>query len=53
MYIEAFRLERLQPEWEHRADYNLSGSGIDPVLLSYMLAEQDIDALLSLKLGYP
>ena len=50
-----FEIERLMSKHEQRVDYNLSESGVHPVSLRELLANQteQVDALLALELNYP
>ena len=52
MKIETFELERVQSLWENRVKYNLTESGIHPYTLNELLGHNEIEKLLSLKLGY-
>ncbi|MFQ5794824.1 MAG: aminotransferase class I/II-fold pyridoxal phosphate-dependent enzyme [Candidatus Bipolaricaulia bacterium] len=52
MKLEIFEMERLQSKWENRVQYNLSESGIHPLSLKELLSEDEVDELLSLRLGY-
>jgi aspartate/methionine/tyrosine aminotransferase len=52
MKIEIFELERRQSLWENRVRYNLTESGVHPYTLSELLSGDEIEDLLSLRLGY-
>ncbi len=52
MKIETFELERRQSVWENRVQYNLTESGVHPYTLSELLTEDELQELLSLRLGY-
>ncbi|MFW9854161.1 MAG: aminotransferase class I/II-fold pyridoxal phosphate-dependent enzyme [Candidatus Thorarchaeota archaeon] len=52
MKIETFELEREQSIWENKVKYNLTESGIHPYTLSELLEKEEIDELLSIRLGY-
>ena len=53
MRLERFELERNQSEWEHRVDYNLSESGVEPMHIRDLLDTQELkDKLLDLQLCY-
>ena len=53
MKLERFELERNQSEWEHRVEYNLSESGVEPLYIRDLLETQELkDQLLDIQLGY-
>ena len=52
MKIENFEMERIQSLWENRVKYNLTESGIHPYTLKEFLNSEEIEDLLSLRLGY-
>ena len=52
MKIEIFEMERIQSLWENRVKYNLTESGIHPYTLKEFLNSEEIENLLSLRLGY-
>lgn len=52
MRFEEFELERLESTWENRVKYNLSESGVHPLLLKELVSEDETEELLSLPLGY-
>jgi aspartate/methionine/tyrosine aminotransferase len=52
MEIETFELERSQSIWENRVKYNLTESGVHPYNLKELLKDDEIDELLSIRLGY-
>jgi aspartate/methionine/tyrosine aminotransferase len=52
MKIENFELERTQSLYENTVKYNLTESGIHPFTLEEVLDKEEIENLLSLRLGY-
>jgi aspartate/methionine/tyrosine aminotransferase len=52
MKIEIFEMERAQSLWENRVKYNLTESGVHPYTLEEFLKSDEIEKLLSLRLGY-
>ena len=51
--LDRFELERFQSEWEHRVEYNLSESGVEPLHVRELLDTQERrNELLDLQLGY-
>jgi aspartate/methionine/tyrosine aminotransferase len=52
MKIETFELERYQSLWENTVRVNLTESGVHPYTLEELLDKQEIEDLLSLRLGY-
>ena len=53
MKLQRFELERLQSEWEHRIEYNLSESGVEPLHIQDLLDTPELkEELLNLQLGY-
>jgi aspartate/methionine/tyrosine aminotransferase len=52
MKIETFELERSQSLWENRVKYNLTESGVHPYSLEELLDRDEMEKLLSLRLGY-
>ncbi|MHA2225418.1 MAG: aminotransferase class I/II-fold pyridoxal phosphate-dependent enzyme [Candidatus Hodarchaeales archaeon] len=52
MKIETFELERRQSIWENQVRYNLTESGIHPLSVSELLNNEEIEELLSMRLGY-
>ncbi len=52
MKIETFELERRQSVWENRVKYNLTESGVHPFTLSELLTQDEIDELVSIRIGY-
>ena len=52
MKIEIFEMERAQSLWENRVKYNLTESGIHPYTLEEFLRSDEIEKLLSIRLGY-
>lgn len=54
MRVEPFLMERLQSTWEHHVGINLSESGVKPLSVRELLADENgaVSALLDQKLGY-
>ncbi|MFW9834963.1 MAG: hypothetical protein ACFFEK_13270, partial [Candidatus Thorarchaeota archaeon] len=53
MKLERFELERMQSEWEHRVEYNLSESGVKPMHIRELVDAKKLqDQLLDIQLGY-
>jgi aspartate/methionine/tyrosine aminotransferase len=52
MSFETFLLERNQSLYENEVEINLTESGVEPLCLRELLDADEIDALLSLRLGY-
>ncbi|RKY81759.1 aspartate aminotransferase [candidate division KSB1 bacterium] len=52
MEIEIFNLERTQSLWENTVEYNLTETGIHPFTIEELLNKNEIEKLLSLRLGY-
>jgi hypothetical protein len=52
MDLERFDLERWQSLHEHDVQINLSESGVHPLTVRELLADDDLDGLLGLELGY-
>jgi hypothetical protein len=52
MKIEIFEMERAQSLWENKVKYNLSESGVHPYTLEEFLRSDEIEKLLSIRLGY-
>ena len=52
MKIEIFEMERAQSLLENRVKYNLTESGIHPYTLEEFLRSDEIEKLLSIRLGY-
>jgi len=52
MKIETFEMERAQSLWENRVKYNLTESGVHPYTLEEFLRSDEIEKLLSVRLGY-
>jgi aspartate/methionine/tyrosine aminotransferase len=50
--IETFEMERVQSIYENRVKYNLSESGVHPFTITELLEQDEIDHLLSRRLGY-
>jgi aspartate/methionine/tyrosine aminotransferase len=53
MRLERFELERMQSEWEHRVEYNLSESGVKPMHIRDLVDTKKLqNQLLDIQLGY-
>jgi aspartate/methionine/tyrosine aminotransferase len=53
MKLEPFNLERIQSEWEHLVDFNLSESGVEPLRIRELLDTEELRIkLLDIQLGY-
>ncbi|MFX0208326.1 MAG: aminotransferase class I/II-fold pyridoxal phosphate-dependent enzyme [Candidatus Hodarchaeota archaeon] len=52
MKIETFELERRQSIWENRVEFNLTESGIHPYTLEELLDKEELEKLLTIRLGY-
>ena len=52
MKIETFELERRQSVYENQVKFNLTESGVHPYTLSELLTQDEIEELLSIRLGY-
>ncbi|MFQ5824659.1 MAG: aminotransferase class I/II-fold pyridoxal phosphate-dependent enzyme [bacterium] len=52
MKIEIFELERTQSLWENTVEYNLTETGVHPFTLNELLNRDEIEKLLSIRLGY-
>jgi len=52
MRLHIFKMERWQSTWENRVEYNLSSSGVDPLVVSELLGGDDVE-FLQQSLGYP
>jgi aspartate/methionine/tyrosine aminotransferase len=52
MKIEIFEMERAQSLWENRVKYNLTESGVHPYTLKEFLGDDEVEKLLSIRLGY-
>ncbi len=52
MNIDIFELERIQSIWENRVDYNLTESGLHPYTLKELLNEEELEMVVSTRLGY-
>jgi len=52
MKIENFELERFQSLWENEVEYNLSESGVHPLTVKEVLGADEIDEMMSTRLGY-
>lgn len=53
MRLEPFELERIQSEWEHVIDINLTESGVEPLTISDLIPNEEIQRkLIEMKLAY-
>ena len=53
MNLKPFELERMQSENEHRVEFNLSESGVEPLKIKELLDTPELrDQLLDIQLGY-
>jgi aspartate/methionine/tyrosine aminotransferase len=52
MNIPEFSLERFQSLYEHHVEFNLSESGVHPLTVRELLAEDELDAFLDTRLIY-
>ncbi|MFX1605613.1 MAG: aminotransferase class I/II-fold pyridoxal phosphate-dependent enzyme [Promethearchaeota archaeon] len=53
MKLERFELERSQSEWEHRVEYNLCESGVEPLHIRDLVDTKELkDQLLDIQLRY-
>ncbi|MFW9800595.1 MAG: aminotransferase class I/II-fold pyridoxal phosphate-dependent enzyme [Candidatus Thorarchaeota archaeon] len=53
MKLEPFELERIQSEWEHVVDINLTESGVEPLTVSYLIPDEEKRReILDTKLAY-
>jgi aspartate/methionine/tyrosine aminotransferase len=53
MKLEPFNLERIQSEWEHLVDFNLSESGVEPLRIRELLDTDKLRTeLLDIQLSY-
>jgi len=52
MKIKLFEMERMQSLWENVVDYNLSESGVHPLLLKDLLKPAELKKTLRTSLGY-
>jgi hypothetical protein len=52
--IDLFRMERMQAQYWHQVEYDLSESGVTPLSIEELLGEgEDTGELLRTRLGYP
>jgi aspartate/methionine/tyrosine aminotransferase len=52
--IDTFRMERMQCLYEHEVEYNLSESGVQPMMLDELLGGREaLASFLSTEIGYP
>jgi len=52
MKIEIFQMEGMQSKWEHVVDYNLSDSGVHPVLFEELVSSAELKKIFKTELGY-
>ncbi len=53
MKLETFNLERIQSEWEHRVEFNLSESGVEPLRIRELLDTPELkEQLFDTQLSY-
>ena len=52
MKIDTFKMERMQSQWEFMVDYNLSESGVHPILFEELLPPEQLKDILKTPLGY-
>lgn len=53
MHLEAFNLERIQSEWEHHVEFNLSESGVQPLTIRELVDTPELrEQFLDMQLGY-
>ena len=52
MKIDTFKMERMQSKWEFMVDYNLSESGVHPILFKELLSSEQLEDILKTPLGY-
>ncbi len=53
MRLEPFELERIQSEWEHVIDINLTESGVEPLTISDLIPDEETQRkLIETKLAY-
>lgn len=52
MKIEQFRMERMQSTWENTVDYNLSESGVHPLMLEELASKEELEEISKIGLGY-
>ncbi|MGY5861825.1 MAG: aminotransferase class I/II-fold pyridoxal phosphate-dependent enzyme [Candidatus Thorarchaeota archaeon] len=53
MKLEPFELERIQSEWEHVIDVNLTESGVEPLAISDLIPDKETQRkLINTKLAY-
>jgi aspartate/methionine/tyrosine aminotransferase len=53
MKLEPFNLERIQSEWEHQVEFNLSESGVEPLRIAELLDTPELrEQFLNTQLGY-
>jgi aspartate/methionine/tyrosine aminotransferase len=54
MQLQPFELERWQSVWENKVELNISESGVFPLTIAELVADEDaIRSLLEVQLGYP
>ncbi len=54
MKLEPFKMERMQSTWENIVDFNLSESGVHPMTLAELIAQEpgSLESLVQQELGY-
>jgi aspartate/methionine/tyrosine aminotransferase len=52
MKIKIFEMERMQSQWENVVDYNLSESGVHPVVFEELVSPAELKKILKTGLGY-
>lgn len=52
MKIDVFELERIQSMYQNKVEYNFSDTGVYPYTLKELFNNDDIEELISLRLGY-
>ncbi|HHS14221.1 MAG TPA: aminotransferase class I/II-fold pyridoxal phosphate-dependent enzyme [bacterium] len=52
--FQPFEMERMMSKWENAVEYNLSESGVHPMIIRELIDDaDDIDALLDTEINYP
>jgi len=52
MKIETFEMERWQSLWEHVVDYNITESGVHPLMFEELVDAEKMQEIMETKLGY-
>lgn len=52
MKIEPFKMERMQSTWENAVDFNLSESGVHPLIFEELVSRDELDEIFKTSLGY-